>query len=76
MNTPKDMPTPADQPGLHPTHIMVDDMTGAFIADNQVQILLGEDNELLALRLYPPAHITDASAYWEQAAEALSPQEA
>ena len=72
MHVPDPMPDPGGK-GLrfHPTAVMVDHVTGGILANNQLQVIMGEKAEIQAFRMYPPPGVTDASSHWESQAEAM-----
>ena len=75
MAFPEEMPAPLGLPDnvkVHPTYVCVDHITCGLLGKNQLQGVLGEENQIKAITMYPPDGVEDASAHWEAFAGELS----
>tara|TARA_Y100000593_G_scaffold50645_2_gene95281 strand:- start:455 stop:913 length:459 start_codon:yes stop_codon:yes gene_type:complete len=74
MQFPEDMPNPDHLPSgitVHPRNVLVDHITCGLMNDHQLQGMLGAKNELMAIRMYPPPNVDDASNYWSSFSDDL-----
>ena len=74
MSFPEPMPPPEKVPDgidVHAQNVLVDHITCGLLHNHQLQGMLGPNNELLAIRMYPPPDVPDESAYWDKFSEEL-----
>tara|TARA_B100000963_G_scaffold148645_1_gene129647 strand:+ start:2686 stop:3144 length:459 start_codon:yes stop_codon:yes gene_type:complete len=65
---PEEMPAPKELPDgvvVHSQNVLVDHITCGLMDKHQLQGMLGANNELMAIRMFPPPTVEDASKYWD-----------
>ena len=74
MAFPEPMPPPQKVPEgikVHTQNVLVDHITCGLMHNNQLQGMLGPNNELMAIRMYPPPEVEDESSYWNNFSDEL-----